>query len=346
MPEPSPPAPAAGGALPDLAQIERELAEAELHVKQFEIHIANASREQQAVKKASLSLSKELSQAAKGLKKTPAPAELVQLQRRVQDLKLVLPETRSVFARLMLGRVNLKLWNKEERDRLRAEHHKFKFRTNIIFIALPVIILYAHYYLRFVWADTHWMNILHQAWLVYLYSSLALRENILWVNGSNVQAWWIYHHYFAAFGSVMLITWPPTEIYARIAPQWQVFLLYQGLVQVVQLWYQQKRDYANRALGKTMPMDVTFSETLTDFPRELLMLAPLVIIAHLWQITVGLYLLRLLFTEMKPFEVHWTNYVEQVQCFVCGVVVMLLGTGNLVTTLLTLWRKSQHKKIN
>jgi hypothetical protein len=39
----------------------------------------------------------------------------------------------------------------------------------------------------------------------------------------------------------------------------QIFLLYQGFVQVIQLWYQQQRDYANRALGKTMPMDLTVS---------------------------------------------------------------------------------------
>lgn len=333
-----------------LEQLEKDLVEVELHIKQFEIHIANASKEQEMVKKASLRLAKELPSYLKTLSppgsstKQKLSPEALQLKQRVENLRSVLPETKSVFARLMLGRVNLKLWNKDERDRLRGEHRKFKFRTNIIFIVLPVVVLFAHYFLRFVWADTHWMNILHQAWMVYLYASLALRENILWVNGSNVQPWWIYHHYFAAFGCLMLITWPPTETYARIAPFWQIFLLYQGLVQVLQLWYQQKRDYANRAMGKTGQMDVTFSETLTDFPRELMLLAPLVIVAHLWQITVGLYLLYILFTEMKPFETHWTNYVEQVQCFICGIVAMLLGVGNLHTTSRTLWRKSHKQK--
>jgi len=328
-----------------LAQLEKDLEEAEAHVKQFYVHVDNASREQQVIKKASLCLMKDFPR-KKGVSKEQwkeVENRVQQLNLRVGDLRSVLPETRSFFCRLLLGRVNLKVWNSQERDRLRDEYHKFKFRTNLLFIAFPVMVLFSHYYLRFVWADTHWMNILHQLWLLYFYASLALRENILLVNGSNVRSWWIYHHYIAAFGSIMLITWPDTTTYARIAPHWQVFLLYQGFVQVLQLWYQKRRDYANRALGRTQRIDVSYSETLTEFPKELVLLVPFVLFAHLWEVCLGFFLLNILFNEMDPFHTHWTAYREEVQCGVCGLVAIFLGVGNIVVTVNTLWSKSQRK---
>lgn len=327
-----------------IEQVEKDLEEAEAHVKQFYEHVEQASKEQGAVKKVSLRLLKDFPGASKGLSKELQKEHEERLQaikQRIDNLKAVLPETRSFFCRLLLGRVNLKVWTPQEKARLRDEYHKFKFRSNLIFIGLPVVVLVAHYYLRFVWKDTHWMNILHQLWLLYFYASLALRENILLVNGSNVRPWWIYHHYVAAFGSVMLITWPDTPTYARIAPYWQFFLLYQGFVQMLQLLYQKRRDYANRALGRTQRMDVSYSETLTEFPKELVLLVPFVLFAHLWQLCLGLYLLNILFNEMNPFGTHWTAYREEVQCFVCGVVALLLGIGNVVTTVRTLWSKSQ-----
>ena len=35
----------------------------------------------------------------------------------------------------------------------------------------------------------------HQLWLLYYYTTLSLRENILLANGSNIMQWWILHHY-------------------------------------------------------------------------------------------------------------------------------------------------------
>ncbi|KAF3338193.1 transmembrane protein 120 [Carex littledalei] len=46
---------------------------------------------------------------------------------------------------------------------------------------------------------------LYQAWLLFLYTTLALRENILRVNGSDNS--WIYHHYCAMVMALMSLTW-------------------------------------------------------------------------------------------------------------------------------------------
>ena len=213
---------------------------------------------------------------------------------------------------------------------------------------LPIIVLFAHYYLRLVWADTHWMSILHQLWLLYYYSSLALRENILLVNGSNVRPWWIYHHYIAAFGTVILITWPDSPTYARFIPYWNVFLVYTGFVQMLQLAYQKKRDYTNRALGRTARLDVSFSETLTEFPKELVLLVPFLIGSYAWQVWIGLQLLTVLIFEFDPLHTHWTLYREEVQVFITGCAIIVMGVGNFVSTVLTILDKrsaaSKEKK--
>ena len=45
--------------------------------------------------------------------------------------------------------------------------------------------------------STYYIELLlqaHQLWLLYYYTTLALRENILLANGSDILHWWIYHH--------------------------------------------------------------------------------------------------------------------------------------------------------
>ncbi|XP_025809056.1 transmembrane protein 120 homolog isoform X2 [Panicum hallii] len=45
------------------------------------------------------------------------------------------------------------------------------------------------------------------AWLLFLYTSFALRENVLIVNGSDIRPWWIYHHYLAMVMALVSLTW-------------------------------------------------------------------------------------------------------------------------------------------
>ena len=320
-----------------VASIEKQLRAAEEQVAYFHKHMDMATTAQAHVKAMSIALEKEIKALAKSDKHRAA------LEQRWRVLREVLPQTKSFFSRLLLGRVNLKVWSPAERLRLRDEYNKFKFRANVGFVSLPVIVLFAHYQLRLVWADTHWMSILHQLWLLYFYTSLALRENILLVNGSNVRAWWIYHHYIAAFGTVILITWPDSPTYVRFIPYWNLFLVYQGFVQMLQLWYQKKRDYANRALGRTAQLDVTFAETLTEFPRELLVLVPFLFGSFAWQMWIGVQLLSALVFEFDPLHTHWTLYREEVQVAITGTVIIVLSAGNIVNTTLALLAKRSRK---
>ena len=58
----------------------------------------------------------------------------------------------------------------------------------------------------------------------YYYVSLALRENILRVNGSNIRPWWITHHYLSSFMSIVLLTWPEGENYNKFLPQFNLYV--------------------------------------------------------------------------------------------------------------------------
>jgi hypothetical protein len=332
-----------------LADIEKELIEAEREVAEFQHLVGQATKLQNAVKKKSLHLLKEI----KSLPKKSSTdnnnnsnnTDVTEILNRIEALKYIIPETRSFFCRIMLGRINLKFWTSQERDRLRDEYNKFKIRSNVIFTFFPLLVLVAHYYLRFVWADIHWFTLLHQLWLLYYYTSLALRENILLVNGSNIRPWWIMHHYIAAFGMAILMTWPVSPTYLRFVPYWNYFLAFQGVVQVLQLLYQRKRDYALRALGRTSRMDVAFSETLVEFPTELKILIPILVLDQFWQIFLGLKLLECVWTEFDILNTHWTMYREEVQMTVCGIVAIVLGVGNLYTTMVTLFGKDHHKNL-
>ena len=94
-------------------------------------------------------------------------------------VKSIEPDTGSLFVRLFLGQVNVRVASKEDRGRLKDEYEKFRFRTNFGFIIFPLIWILDFWYLRSVWKYTYWLYILTHVWLLYYYVSLALRTNIL-----------------------------------------------------------------------------------------------------------------------------------------------------------------------
>jgi hypothetical protein len=60
---------------------------------------------------------------------------------------------------------------------------------------------------------------LYFAWLSYFYLALALRENVLKLNGSAIKGWWIRHHYWSAGASLLLLGLPvysPGELCACV----------------------------------------------------------------------------------------------------------------------------------
>lgn len=214
-------------------------------------------------------------------------AQIDAISSDLKEMQAVQPDTGSLFVRMFLGQVNVKVSSPKDRNTLKDEYGKFKDRTNIVFIVAPAIWLLTQHYLSHRWAYTTWIYTLTHLWLLYYYVSLALRENILRVNGSSIRPWWLWHHYLSACMSMLILTWPSdSKVMASFLPTFTLYFLYQGVVQFAQARYQKARHYALKAMGKAGGMDVAHTETLTEFHAGLWSIIVLVVIAQGWQVRV------------------------------------------------------------
>lgn len=263
---------------------------------------------------------------------------------KIKSLHSNIVQKQLIFSRFFLGKIRLKLHTESDKLRLRDEYNKFKVRTAIIYLMFPLVVLFFHYYLRFLWADTHWINMFYQLWTLYYYISLALRENFLVANGSNIKDWWLIHHYLAAMNTVVIIVWPATERYDAFVPYFTTFACYHGIVMNLQNYYHKRREYANRALGKIKSLDITYQETITEFPKELWLLLPFLLIAQVWEISLGLSLLKTFFIDCKIFHISWKEYVDELQILMSGVLQICMGIGNMICTV-EIVRKKQEASL-
>ncbi|KAI8030969.1 hypothetical protein LOK49_LG01G01491, partial [Camellia lanceoleosa] len=116
---------------------------------------------------------------------------------------------------------------------------------------------------------------LYQAWLLILYTGLALRENILRVNGSDIRPWWIKHRYFAMAMALISLTWETQKQRGvQLFLQWAIM---QGVAMLLQNRYQRQRLCTHIALGKARRMDVVWGET-AGVDSQLWLLAPILFI--------------------------------------------------------------------
>ncbi|KAD4178849.1 hypothetical protein R6Q59_022402 [Mikania micrantha] len=92
------------------------------------------------------------------------------------------------FLRAFLGPINVHATRKDVQLKVKEEYNNFRDRTAYLFLFFPSLLL-----LRRSWV---WNGCfpalpvqLYQAWLLFLYTGLALRENILKVNGNDIRPW-------------------------------------------------------------------------------------------------------------------------------------------------------------
>ena len=161
-------------------------------------------------------------------------------------------------------------------------------------------------------------------WLLYYYSTLALREQILRVNGSNINEWWIFHHYFAILTSMTIVTWHwESASYQEFYPMIMLFGVFQGVAQVLMNVYQIGRLYNLVARGEASRMDVTAE-----------------ILDHRFAVSMGVLLPFLLFMNgfMIYISVSALNYAWQLwphtewQILAIGFLFVIFASGNLRTT--------------
>ncbi|PPS08353.1 hypothetical protein GOBAR_AA12292 [Gossypium barbadense] len=110
------------------------------------------------------------------------------------------------YLRMFLGPISVRASRKEIQLKAKEEYNSYRDRTALMFILFPLILLILR---SWIWEGClpAFPVQLYEAWLLFLNTGLALRENILRANGSDIRPWWIYHHYFAMATALVSLTW-------------------------------------------------------------------------------------------------------------------------------------------
>jgi hypothetical protein len=228
----------------------------------------------------------------------------------------------------MMGHVNVRVWKQSEKQHMKLEYNKFKFRTNFVYVLFPLLQMYFVSPLLFK---------LHQLWMIYYYLTLALRENMLAINGSNIKPWWIYHHYVSVTSAIIMLLWPINATLEQMKDaHFFSFLAVQGLIMMVQIRYQSNRVQVRRALGKANNMETSGGETIVEKPSNLKFMVPLLFVLYVFEGGMGSYLISISWTGGGA-ETLWSTLIT-------GICFVVLCIGNLYTTLSVLLSKRKMRQ--
>ncbi|KAK4803843.1 hypothetical protein SAY86_003660 [Trapa natans] len=253
------------------------------------------------------------------------------------DASSFLPSKPQVrFLRMFLGPVDVRALKKDIQLKVKEEYNSYRDRTALLFLFFPAALLILRSWLWDGCLPAFPVQ-LYEGWLLFLYTGLALRENILRVNGSDIRPWWIYHHYCAMLMALVSLTWeikgqPNCAQNQRVVQLFLQWAMMQGIAMLLQNRYQRQRLYTRIALGKAKRMDVVWGES-AGVDGQLWLLCPLLFIMQGFEAYVGLLLLK---TALVGMVSEW-------QVIVCGVLLVLMAVGNFVNTVQTLMAKLRFK---
>ncbi|KAK8690761.1 hypothetical protein V6N13_074287 [Hibiscus sabdariffa] len=240
------------------------------------------------------------------------------------------------FLRMFLGPINVRAARKEVQLKVKEEYNSYRDRTAFLFLLFPLILLILR---SWIWEGClpAFPVQLYEAWLLFLYTGLALRENILQANGSDIRPWWIYHHYCAMATALVSLTWeikgqPNCTQKQRGVELFLQWAMMQGVAMLLQNRYQRQRLYTRIALGKARRMDVVWGET-AGVDGQLWILCPILFLMQGFEAYVGLLLLKTAFVGV----------VSEWQIIFCGIILVFMAVGNFVNTVQTLMAKSRFK---
>ncbi|EFC40706.1 predicted protein [Naegleria gruberi] len=241
------------------------------------------------------------------------------------------------FVELFLGKESsaVLVGDDSKKFNFKKEYESFKYKCTVWNIPFTLLLYF--------FIQSRAIDTLYQLYLTYFYLTLALRENILAVNGSNIKAWWIRHHYLSIFLVITMLTWPETAFYQAYRPYFLLYALYASIVQVLQYKYQKERLYVRTAIGKSNMMDVANSDSsqvVVESSLALVFLLPFIFIGQIFQVynAYKLFDWGLLHPEsFGGITVEWQVYAN-------GLLFLILALGNFVTTTEVLVKKVKRVK--
>ncbi|XP_039454193.1 ion channel TACAN-like [Oreochromis aureus] len=277
----------------------------------------------------------EISQLVKKSSKGPSEEDakiLDEMKEKIKNrpnaffqMEAFLPKKNGLYLSLVLGNVNVTLFNKQSKFAYKDEYEKFKLYLTVILLLFSFI---SYFFVSYRFSDVI-LNFL----LVWYYCTLTIRESILITNGSRIKGWWVFHHYISAVLSGVMLTWPEGNLYHIFRNQFLAYSLYQSFVQCLQCYYQSGCLYRLRALGERHNMDLTVEGFQSWMWKGLTFLLPFLFFGHFWQLFNGLSLFRMAqLPECKEWQVS-----------VCGLCFLILFTGNFFTTVAVVRQKLKSR---
>jgi len=267
--------------------------------------------------------------------------ELDDLKMSLQQIKPTLNElgkskrkTGSYFVSLLMGKVSVRIWNKGDRYKFKSEYNRFKERWISLFFVLPGIQIFFGF--------SQFMHQLQALLFFFYYTSLAIRENILSLNGSRILPWWIVHHYWTMLVSVLsLVIYSDNNMdnYGG-ALYLNYFFFYQGIVMVLQNDYQKKRHYARKALAKKNELDIRTTEVIDERPHSIYrILIPALYVTYFAQLLISIYFLML-----SSYDWVKNDRLKFSQVILMSIAWFVLSIGNSAALSQTLKKKKSKQR--
>ncbi|KAH8494690.1 hypothetical protein H0E87_021185 [Populus deltoides] len=259
--------------------------------------IAKSSHDEQSLRQKALSLESSVRRCRSLLNRNNrlAPKLVAKLEEDLQRARCIITDgdasaflpskPQGRFLKMFLGPINVRASRKDVQWKVKEEYNSYRDRTALLFLLFPSALLCLR---SWVWngcLPTFPVQ-LYQAWLLFLYTGLALRENILRANGSDIRPWWIYHHYCAMIMALVSLTWdikgqPNCAQKQRGVQLFLQWAMMQGVAMLLQNRYQRQRLYTRIALGKAKRMDVVWGET-AGVDGQLWLLYPILFILQVF----------------------------------------------------------------
>lgn len=248
-------------------------------------------------------------------------AELVRLREEIKRQKF----KNGVYLSIILGNsIDLSLRSSKERYEFKNDYEKFKLRVTRVVLIVVVFTLFF---------PSRPADAVCNFLLVWYYCTLTIRESVLRINGSRIQAWWVAHHYIACILCGIALTWPDDSCYREFRSQFLIFAGCIALVQQAQYRYQSGCLRRLTSLGESDEMDLTLEGFASWMFRGLTFLLPFLFIVYAFEFYNSYALCQL-----------WAKYncEGSWQVPALAVTFFILGLGNTITVVLVIVNKLQE----
>eukprot|EP01025_Chloroclados_australasicus_P020156 TRINITY_DN2118_c0_g1_i2.p1 TRINITY_DN2118_c0_g1~~TRINITY_DN2118_c0_g1_i2.p1 ORF type:complete len:396 (-),score=37.94 TRINITY_DN2118_c0_g1_i2:168-1355(-) len=271
------------------------------------------------------------------------------------DLRKLCTQRTPALLNLLLGsKTDVRTIRQDRAIRMKEEYHKFRDRMAFILLVMPALLVIGMHRadLRRAADEPYTLTPplltgvqVNLVFLTYFYIAMALRENVLLVNGSNIRAWWIHHHYWSACGAALILALPvDSRAVYMFAERFLLWTCFQAIVMIFQNRYQRRRMYTRIALGKNSAMDVVSGES-SGGSGQLLILYPMLFALQIWQLWLGIEMILRnyqSFTSLEGWldqERHESDLRGSRGVFIAGILFSFLAIMNFRYTVETIIEK-------